>query len=53
MTDAAWWAQYGSTWAAIRREVLPAFTEGEVAHAEQVKPADSLLDLVEPAWERP
>lgn len=53
MSDEAWWRRYGATWAAIRYEVLPKFSEAEVEQAHQYKPDDSLLDLVEPAWERP
>lgn len=49
----AWWARYGPAWAAIRYEVLPKFSDAEVDRAEQLKPADSLLDLVEPTWEQP
>lgn len=53
MSEDAWWAQYGSSWAAIRYEVLPKFSEAEVELADQAKPTDSLLDLVEPRWEQP
>lgn len=53
MSEDAWWKRYGSSWAAIRHEVLPKFTEAEVHRAEQAKPSDSLLDLVEPTWEHP
>ncbi len=53
MTNDAWWERYGATWAAIRREVLPTFSEAEVDQAAQHKPDDSLLDLVEPTWEQP
>ncbi len=53
MGEDAWWARYGSSWAAIRYEVLPKFSEAEVDRAEQAKPSDSLLDLVEPTWEQP
>lgn len=53
MSDDAWWAQYGSSWAAIRFEVLPKFSEAEVQRADQAKPGDSLLDIVEPRWEQP
>ncbi|MBN9197227.1 MAG: hypothetical protein J0I33_01090 [Microbacterium ginsengisoli] len=51
--ESAWWTRYGPAWAAIRYEVLPKFSEAEVSSAEQVKPDDSLLDLVEPSWEQP
>lgn len=53
MSEDAWWKRYGSSWAAIRYEVLPKFSEAEVDRAEQTKPSDSLLDLVEPTWEQP
>lgn len=53
MADEAWWRRYGPTWAAIRYEVLPKFSEAEVEQAQRDKPSDSMLDLVEPAWERP
>lgn len=53
LSEDAWWARYGPAWAAIRYEVLPKFSDSEVDRAEQRKPDDSLLDLVEPAWEQP
>lgn len=53
MPMADWWTRYGPTWAAIRHEVLPKFSEAEVAAAEQAKSPDVLLDRVEPPWERP
>ncbi|WP_280827287.1 hypothetical protein [Mycobacterium sp. OTB74] len=53
MDEAAWWKRYGPTWAAIRHEVLPKFSPAEVAQAEQNKPTNNLLDLVEPRWEHP
>lgn len=53
VSDEAWWRRYGAAWAAIRYEVLPKFSEAEVEQAQTRKPDDSLLDLVEPAWERP
>lgn len=53
MTGEGWWHRYGPVWAAIRYEVLPKFSEAEVQQAELAKPADAMLDLVEPAWERP
>lgn len=48
-----WWSKYGKAWIAIRYDVLTKFSESEVAEAQSKKPADSLLDLVEPRWERP
>lgn len=48
-----WWRRYGPTWTAIRHDVLPQFTEGEVSAAETQKQDDHLLDLVEPRWEHP
>lgn len=53
MTEAGWWARYGSTWTALRHEVIPKFSPAEVDQAQALKPADSLLDLVEPSWEGP
>lgn len=53
MADENWWGRYGPAWAAIRFEVLPKFSEAELQHAERSKPEDAMLDLVEPAWERP
>lgn len=53
MSEEGWWIRYGATWVALRREVLPAFTTAELSLAEQAKPSDSHLDLVEPRWERP
>lgn len=53
LSEESWWRKYGPAWAAIRYEVLPKFTESEVREAETVKPVDSLLDLVEPFWDRP
>ncbi len=53
ISEDLWWSRYGSSWAAIRYEVLPKFSEAEVQRAEQTKPSDSLLDLVEPTWEQP
>lgn len=52
LADHEWWARYGPAWAAIRHDVLPKFTEAEIAHAHADRPNDSLLDLVEPPWER-
>lgn len=53
LSDADWWKRYGSVWAAIRRDILPKFSESEVAAAHRQRPGNSLLDLVEPGWERP
>lgn len=53
MTDEAWWVRYGTTWVALRHEVLPSFSEAEVSKASQDKSDDGLLDLVEPRWEHP
>ena len=43
----------GRAWAAIRHDVLTRFTPAELRHAEQLKPTDSILDLVENPWEAP
>lgn len=51
MSIDGWWRRYGATWTAIRHDVLPQFTEGEVRVAEEQKQDDDLLDLVEPRWE--
>lgn len=53
ISEESWWKRYGPTWAAIRYEVLPKFSEAEISQAQENKPRDSMLDLVEPAWERP
>ncbi len=53
MSIESWWRRYGPVWTAIRHDVLPQFTDGEVHHAEEQKRDDYLLDLVEPRWERP
>ncbi|MDZ8162161.1 hypothetical protein [Microbacterium aquimaris] len=47
----AWWRRYGPAWTAIRHDVLPRFTEGEVQAATEETTGDALLDLVEPGWE--
>jgi len=52
VSEETWWRRYGPAWAAIRYEVLPKFTEAEVALAANSKPDDSYLDLVEAPWER-
>lgn len=51
MSIDGWWRRYGPTWTAIRHDVLPQFTEGEVHAAAERKEDDRLLDLVEPRWE--
>ncbi|HET6478577.1 MAG TPA: hypothetical protein VFG35_00845 [Actinoplanes sp.] len=51
--EADWWARYGMTWTALRREVLPKFSPAEIAEASTRKPADALLDLVEQTWQHP
>ncbi|MDT4993382.1 MAG: hypothetical protein QOH97_3274 [Actinoplanes sp.] len=53
LSEDAWWARYGPAWAAIRRDVLTRFTPAELSNAEQSKPVDAILDLVENAWETP
>lgn len=53
MSQETWWKRYGPTWAAIRLEVLPNFSESELRTAAAMKPLDSALDLVEPRWEQP
>ncbi|WP_146115173.1 hypothetical protein [Microbacterium sp. MYb66] len=53
LSDAEWWKRYGPVWTAIRRDILPKFSAAEVSNAHQRRPDDSLLDLVEPEWERP
>ena len=51
MTTDAWWRRYGPSWTAIRHDILPRFTEGEVREATEHKQGDRLLDLVDPRWE--
>lgn len=53
LSDADWWKRYGPVWTAIRRDILPKFSDAQVFNAHRLRPADSLLDLVEPEWERP
>lgn len=53
LSDAEWWKRYGPVWTAIRRDILPKFTTAELSRARQERSSDSLLDLVEPEWERP
>jgi hypothetical protein len=53
LSERDWWHRYGPTWAAIRIDVLTKFSPAELAHAATTKPADALLDLVEPTWEQP
>lgn len=52
MSEDDWQVQYGQVWTSIRRDVMPRFTPGELANARQEAPADTLLDLIEPGWER-
>ncbi len=52
LSDQEWWARYGPVWAAIRHDVFPKFTEAEIGRAHADRPNDSLLDIVEPPWER-
>ncbi|WP_145940857.1 hypothetical protein [Corynebacterium glyciniphilum] len=53
MSDDSWWRKYGATWAAIRHEVMPSFSEAEINNANLDKPDDSHIDLAEPSWEHP
>lgn len=53
LAEADWRHQYGQAWTSIRHDVLPRFTPAEVAAARRNAPADVLLDLVEPGWEKP
>lgn len=53
LSEDDWWARYGPVWAAIRFDVLPKFSPAEIRQASAGKPADALLDLVEPGWEHP
>jgi hypothetical protein len=53
MTEETWWRRYGPAWAAIHTDILPKFSEAELAEARSSKPADALLDIVEPGWEKP
>ncbi|MFG1858925.1 hypothetical protein ACGFJT_44320 [Actinomadura geliboluensis] len=51
--EAEWWRRYGSTWVAIRRDIIDGrhFTPEDIARAQDEKPDDALLDLVENPWE--
>ena len=53
LSESDWWSRYGPVWVTIEYEVLPKFTPGQVSHAELIKPADALLDLVEHPWDIP
>ncbi|MGK5738900.1 hypothetical protein [Micromonospora sp. URMC 103] len=53
LSEDDWWTRYGPTWAAIRFDVLAKFTPAQIEQAKAAKPADVLLDLVEPIWEHP
>ncbi|WP_394622408.1 hypothetical protein JNUCC0626_49620 (plasmid) [Lentzea sp. JNUCC 0626] len=53
MSEADWWHRYGSTWAAITRDILTKFSPQELEQAGHRKSADVLLDLVEAPWEQP
>lgn len=53
LSESDWWSRYGPVWVTIEYEVLPKFTPGQVSHAELIKPADALLDLVEQPWDIP
>lgn len=52
LTEYDWTEQYAAVWASIQQDILPRFTPTEVSAAWHHAPADSLLDLVEPNWER-
>jgi hypothetical protein len=51
--EAEWWRRYGTTWVAIRRDIIDGrhFTPGDIAQARREQPDDALLDLVENPWE--
>lgn len=51
LSEEEWWKRYGSTWVAVRRDILGKFSEAEVARARQQQVPDALLDLVENPWE--
>lgn len=53
LAERDWWARYGSTWAAIRHDVLTKFSPEQIAQAAHGKSPDALLDLVENPWEQP
>ncbi|MFJ5100801.1 hypothetical protein [Streptomyces sp. NPDC088554] len=53
MSEPDWWHRYGPAWAAIRHDVLTRFGPEEVTAAEQNKPTDALLHLIENPWEQP
>lgn len=53
LADQEWWARYGPVWAAIRHDILPRFTAGQVEAAQRVEVTDALLDLVEEPWALP
>ncbi|WP_249645294.1 hypothetical protein [Nocardia sputi] len=53
LSEEQWWKRYGSTWVAVRRDILGKFSEAEVTSARQQQVPDALLDLVENPWETP
>ena len=53
LAEQQWWARYGATWVAVRRDILGKFSEAEVARARAQQVPDALLDLVENPWETP
>jgi hypothetical protein len=51
--DTEWWARYGTTWAALRHDILTKFSPQELEHATADTRADTVLELIEAPWERP
>ncbi|WP_280703105.1 hypothetical protein [Kitasatospora sp. GP82] len=42
-----WWRLFGQAWLAINEDILPKFTPQERAEAERIKPAGTVLSLLE------
>ncbi|WP_100483866.1 hypothetical protein [Mycobacteroides abscessus] len=53
LSEQDWWHRYGSSWAAIRHDILVKFTPAELDRAAANKPVDARLDLVEQPWQKP
>ena len=42
-----WWSRFGQVWLAVNEDILPRFTAAERADAEQRKPTETVLNLLE------
>ncbi|MEU5149355.1 hypothetical protein AB0G42_19500 [Streptomyces yangpuensis] len=48
-----WWQRFGQPWLAITEDILPRFTPAEQEAAARIKPAHTVLDLLEGPQEEP